>query len=66
MDIIIRKSKPKGRTRSIIEKQLAKEWGSTGLTEEQVDKCEFLERAVKDKYGADKSFFKQHHVDKVE
>ena len=34
-------------------------------SEEQADKCAFLEREVKDKYGADKSFFKQHHVDKV-
>jgi len=65
MDIIIKKSKPRGRTRSSIEKRLAKEWGSTGLTEEQIDKCEYLEREVKDKYGADKSMFKQHHVDKV-
>ena len=65
MDIIIRKGKPKGRTRSVLEEKLVKEgWGET-ITEEQNDKCEFLERVVKDKYGADKSFFKQHHIDKV-
>jgi CRISPR/Cas system CSM-associated protein Csm3 (group 7 of RAMP superfamily) len=66
MDIIIRKGKPKGRVRSEVEKKLGKEGWGTGLTEEQIDKCEYLEREVKDKYGADKSFFKQHHVDKVE
>lgn len=65
MDVIIKKPKPKGRTRSKIEKQLEKEWGSTGLTEEQIDKCAYLERKVKEKHGADKSFFKQHHIDKV-
>lgn len=65
MDIIIKKGKPKGRTRSVVEKDLAKEGWGTGLTEEQIDKCEYLEREVKDKYGADKSFFKQHHVDEV-
>ena len=35
------------------------------MTEEQNDKCKFLEREVKEKYGADKSVFKQHHIDKV-
>ena len=66
MDIIIRKGKPKGRVRSDVEEKLGREGWGTGLTEEQIDKCKFLEREVKDKYGADKSFFKQHHVDKVE
>ena len=65
MDIIIKKGKPKGRTRSAIEKQLEKEGWGTGLSEEQIDKSAFLEREVKDRYGADKSFFKQHHVDKI-
>lgn len=65
MDIIIKKGKPKGRTRSTIEKQLEKEGWGTGLTEEQIDKCEYLEREVKEKYDADKSLFKQHHIDKV-
>ena len=65
MDIIIKKGKPRGRTRSVVEEKLGKEGWGTSLTEEQIDKCEFLERVVKDKYGADKSFFKQHHVDKV-
>lgn len=65
MDIIIRKGKPKGRVRSEVEEKLGKEGWGTSMTEEQIDKCAFLERGVKDKYGADKSFFKRHHVDKI-
>lgn len=65
MDIIIKKGSPKGRTRSRTENELIKEgWGNT-MTEEQNDKCKFLEREVKERYGADKSIFKQHHIDKV-
>lgn len=33
-----------GRTRSEIETNLQKEWGSSALTEEQIDKCKFLEK----------------------
>ena len=65
MDIIIKKGDPKGRTRSSIEEKLVKEgWGHT-MTGGQNDKCKFLEREVKEKYGADKSMFKQHHIAKV-
>lgn len=66
MDIIIRKANPKGRTRSGIEEQLKKAgWGNT-MSEAQTDKCKFLERKAKEKYGADESHFKQHHIDEVE
>lgn len=65
MDIIVKKGNPKGRTRSSIEEKLKKEgWGNT-MTEEQNDKCKFLERTVKEHYGADKSHFRQHHIDEV-
>ena len=64
--IIVRKSSPKGRTRSKIERELLKEWGSAGLDEEQIDKCEFLEREAKDQVGADKSFLKQRLIDSLE
>ena len=65
MDIIIKKSRPTGRTRSKVERELLKEgWGGT-MSEEQNDKCKFLEREVKERYGADKSMFKQHHIDKI-
>ena len=64
MDIIIKKPQPvDGRSKH--EEKLIKEgWGHT-MTPEQNDKCKFLERAVKERYGADKSMFKQHHIDKI-
>lgn len=65
MDIIIKRGNPRGRTRSSVEEKLNKEgWGKT-MTAEQHDKCKFLERVVKERYGADKSNFKQHHIDEV-
>ncbi len=41
------------------------EWGESTLTPEQNDKCKYLESVVKEKFGANKSMFKQHHIDKV-
>ncbi len=65
VDIIVKKGKPRGRTRSSIEKRLEGEgWGRT-MTDEQRDKSEFLERCAKEKYGADSTHFKKHHVDEV-
>ena len=66
MDIIIKKGKPRGRVRSKIEKNLIKEGWGAGMTEEQIDKCEHIEREAKDKYGADTNFFKQHHIEKMD
>ena len=64
MDIIVKKPQP-ARGRSKDEEKLIKEgWGRT-MTDEQNDKCKFLEREVKERYGADKSMFKQHHIKKV-
>ena len=65
MEIIIRKTKPTGRTRSSINERMQGEWGSSTLTPEQNDKCKYLEGIVKEKYGANKSMFKQAHIDKV-
>ena len=65
MDIIIKKSKPKGQTRSSVDRIIEDAWGTRTMTDEQRDKSEFLERKVKEKYGADKSQFKQHHIDRV-
>lgn len=66
LTLIMKKGSPRGRRRSEIEKEVGKEWGATGLTEEQIDKCEFIERAAKDQLGADKSFFKQTHIAEVD
>jgi len=65
VDIIIRKGKPKGRTRSQTERRLTKEWGSSGLTEEKIDKAEFLEKTAKEQLGMDDIFIQQSEIDKV-
>ena len=40
-------------------------WGGAGLTDEQADKCEFLERKAKVS-GIDKTtHFRQHQIDRV-
>jgi len=66
MPHIIIKWKPKhGKSRSEIEKNLRKEgWGSS-LTTEQIDKCAYLERKAKEKYGLAESSMRTKHIDKV-
>jgi len=58
--------KPKhGKCRSEIEKNLRKEgWGSS-LTEEQIDKCAYLEKKAKEKYGLTESSMRTKYIDKV-
>lgn len=62
---IIVKNKLKSRGRSDYDKILRKEgWGGT-MTEEQADKCDFLERKAKSE-GIDKpTSFRQHQIDSV-
>ncbi len=64
LTLIIR-SKLKSRGRSDYDKMLRVEgWGGS-MTEEQKDKCEFLERAAK-KAGIDKTtHFRAHQIDSV-
>jgi len=65
--IIKSKLKPRGRNRSDWHKIMKAEgWQGAGLTDEQADKSEFLERMAK-KEGIDKqTFFKQSEIDKLE
>jgi hypothetical protein len=46
MLIIIKGRQRLGKTRSELEKNLRKEWGSAALTSEQVDKCRFVEKKI--------------------
>ena len=39
-----------GKTRSEIETNLRKEWGSSRLTPEQIDKCKFVEKRTEAKW----------------
>lgn len=63
---IIVRSKLKGRGRSDYHRMLKDEgWGGAGLTDEQADKCDYLERRAK-KIGIDKpTSFRQHQIDGV-
>lgn len=64
--IIIKNKKSNfGKTRSEQEQNLAKEGWGTSLTEEQIDKCAFLERKVKEKYGLKKTHINATIIDKV-
>lgn len=64
-NIIIKDKTSMGKTRSEQETNIRKEgWGHT-LTDEQLAKCKYLERLVREKTGLRKNFFKQHHIDEV-
>ena len=64
-NIIIKDKTSIGKTRSEQETNIRKEgWGHT-LTNEQLDKCKYLERLLKEKTGAKKSFLKQHNMDLI-
>lgn len=64
-EIIIRWNKKHGKSRSEIETNLRKEgWGSS-ITPEEIDKCAFLERKIKDKYGADNSHVRTTAINEV-
>lgn len=63
-NIIIHKPGFFGKNRSDQEKNLRKE-GMHSLTDEQLDKCKYLEKKVKEKTGAESTYLKQYHIDKV-
>lgn len=54
-----------GKTRSEQEKNLRKEWGFT-LSDEQLDKLEYIERKKRDHDGSKKNFIPGHHIDLLE
>ncbi len=64
---IIIKSNLKSRGRSDDHRMLKDEgWGGAGMTDEQADKCAYLERLAK-KEGIDKpTHFRTTEIDKVE
>lgn len=52
--IIVKDGKPRGETRSRIDRKLFDAgWGSSFHNEEDADKCKFAERQLKKKLGAD-------------
>lgn len=63
-NIIIHKSETVGLTRSQQEINLRKE-GLYTLTDAQLDKCKFLEKKGKEKFGSSKNFLNQKAIDAV-
>lgn len=64
-NLIIHKPDSFGKTRSEQERNLRSEgWGRT-LSEEQFDKCKYLERKIKNKTGSSKNFLKPDQIDRV-
>jgi hypothetical protein len=64
-NVIIKKHDSMGKTRSEIEENLFKEWGTRSMSEEKLDKLKWLEKKRKEKWGFDKQFVGQDSVDKV-
>lgn len=61
----INKSKNIGKTRSEQEKILRSNGFGGTLTDEQLDKCKWLEKKHKEKTGSKHSFFNPIQIDKV-
>lgn len=54
--IIVKDGKPRGQTRSALEKKFIDAgWGSSFKDEAAKDKCEFVERKLKKELGVDES-----------
>ena len=54
--IIVKDGKPRGETRTSLDKQLFDAgWGSTFAKEGDADKCAFVERKLKANLGADQA-----------
>lgn len=64
-NIIIHKPDTFGKVRSEQEKNLRSEgWGKT-LTGEQLDKCKFLEKGLKESLNSNKNYVDLVDIDKV-
>jgi hypothetical protein len=56
MYIIVKGSRPRGRTRTSTDKELKDAgWGSSFRDSESADKCAFVERKLKEKYNMNDS-----------
>lgn len=65
MDIIIGGRNKIGTSRSEMEENLRKEGRSTGMTDEQLHKCKFLERKVRDYNGLKETFIDNQSIDNM-
>jgi len=65
VDIIIKRGTQKGQTRSKVERELADNGWGASLTPEQIDKCEYAEGVIKERFNSDKSFVRSSIIGKV-
>jgi len=63
LNIIIRGKSSFGKTRSEQEANLRKE-GYVGMSDENFDKCKWMEKQIKDKYGSGENFVRQTDLPK--
>ena len=64
--IIVKDSQPKGRTRTSIDREIRESWGTTSFqSEEDRDKCAFVERKLKEHSGAEDSRVTAKVINKV-
>lgn len=54
-----------GKTRSEQEENLREEWDTHSMTDEQLDKCKYLERCQNDECGSKKNFNTGIDIDEV-
>ena len=62
---IIIKGKSAGKTRSEQERNLRSSGFGSTITNEQLDKCKFLEKKVKESTGSKNNFFSPMHIDQI-
>lgn len=64
-NIIISKPDSYGKTRSVQEENMRKEWGHT-MTDAQLDKLKFLEKRKKNNDGSTKNFATGIDIDRMD
>jgi hypothetical protein len=64
--VIIKDAKPKGKTRTRVDRVIQDKWGTTSFrNEEDADKAAFLERKIKKVHGSDNSMVKANLISGV-
>ena len=65
VEVIIKWKPTHGKSRSEIEKNMRKAGFGSSLTDEEIDKCEYLERKAREKHGLIESTMRTTNINKV-
>ena len=65
MNIIISGKSKIGISRSELEENVRKDGQTTGMTDEQLDKCKYIEKRLKDELGLRETLIDNHSIDGV-